>query len=316
MTAARSKQLWTGRERTLDASALTKALDRWQPLNLTVYRVDPGSDFVAVSDSVVLGRRALMAYRRRARAGAVVSLLASIGFLTAASLTKSWMFVSAAVLPLTLLLIGLLDGSERRSRFVLERERLMHGWFGPAEVRRWIGLPVLLLVLLTACHAWFWWGIGERAPEALALSAAGLAAGEPWRVLTAPVLHRDLLHVAFNAMLTIPACIVLHGRRPWQLAAVFAAAAIGGLLVQVAWAPERWTAGSSAGSFALLGWAVGETARASGIRRGALLPQLLGIVAISLAFGALQAGTANVAHVAGLAIGTIFACASQGPAAR
>lgn len=139
--------------------------------------------------------------------------------------------------------------------------------------------------------------------------AGGLVPGrmlaEPWRLVSAPLLHLDGAHLAVNGALLV----VLAGAASMRLGALRAAL----LAVLAAWvgciasvlAARGWAAGASGAVFGLLGALTVHVGREN--RRGALW---LGLLAGSL-WWAVPADKA--AHLGGLIAGGLLALAPAAP---
>lgn len=137
-------------------------------------------------------------------------------------------------------------------------------------------------------------------PERLLIGAGArylpLLEAEPWRLLTAALLHVDLGHLASNVL----GGLVLgawgerrHGSVPWLL--VFWGGALGGSLLST-WAGVVLSCGASGG---LLAWLAVAAVEAAPDERGAYRAALL-IVFLS---SAVLPGVALTAHAGGALVG-------------
>ena len=162
-------------------------------------------------------------------------------------------------------------------------------------------------------------GGGLGGPDAQAMIALGgdfaplTCNGQPWRLVTAMFLHYGALHLLMNMVCLYQVGIVerLLGRLEY-LALYFAAGLVGGL-VSLATHPEAVGAGASGAVFGMFGAFTGVLV----VRRKRLDPQAwrrtmrsLGtFFGVNLVFGLSQRGIDLAAHLGGLAVGFVGACA-------
>jgi membrane associated rhomboid family serine protease len=148
-----------------------------------------------------------------------------------------------------------------------------------------------------------------RSVEAGALSAEAVAAGEWWRLLTAPMLHGNIIHFWFNfsALLSLGGVIELRAQRPW-VPVVFLVTALAGGLASMYLPPHGQSVGASGGLMGMFGFLVVMAYRRrqhlpEGFLRSLMinigLIALMGIVAYQFIDNAAHAG----GLVAGLALG-------------
>jgi len=137
---------------------------------------------------------------------------------------------------------------------------------------------------------------------------------EPWRLLTAALVHGSPLHLLFNLFaMDLGARLVqrLYGPRRlvlWYLLGVVAAS-----LASSIWSPFTASVGASGGVFALFGIALGaEWAHRPLVERGvrAALGQIGGLILVNLLFGlgtsVVGGGIDNAAHLGGLVFGLLL----------
>ncbi|HEU0054430.1 MAG TPA: rhomboid family intramembrane serine protease, partial [Longimicrobium sp.] len=104
-------------------------------------------------------------------------------------------------------------------------------------------------------------GLAQLAAPGTSIEAAGLAkevvrqGREPWRLLTAALLHASVPHIAFNlmALLALGPVVEKHAHRAW-LAIVFVAAALAGNLASALLLPRGVSVGASGGLLGIFGF--------------------------------------------------------------
>src|SRR5712691_3409375 len=177
------------------------------------------------------------------------------------------------------------------------------------------GIPWVTLLFLLAC-AWVMLADGGMRG---ALSVSGLLAygakatplildrGETWRLLSANLLHKDLLHLAFNAFAIWNVGGALERAvRPADYLALVIFTALGTTVASAVGA-DSISLGASGIAFGLLGAAAsfGWKRRVSGRLRAhfglRLLPWLLALFLAGLG----SAGVDNWGHAGGLVVGTV-----------
>lgn len=151
----------------------------------------------------------------------------------------------------------------------------------------------------------------SRSMDAGALSAQAVALGEWWRLLTAPMLHGNIIHFWFNfsALLSLGGVIELRGQRPW-VPVVFLVTALAGGLASLYLPPHGQSVGASGGLMGMFGFLVVMAYRRrqhlpEGFLRSLMinigLIALIGIVAYRFIDNAAHAG----GLLAGLAMGML-----------
>src|SRR5712671_7356335 len=177
------------------------------------------------------------------------------------------------------------------------------------------GVPWVTLLFLLACS----WVLLAAGGTKGALSVSGLLAygakamplildrGETWRLVSANLLHKDLLHLAFNAFAIWNVGGALERAvRPADYLALLVFAALGTTIASAVGA-DSISLGASGIAFGLLGAAAsfGWKRRVGGRLRShfglRLLPWLLALFLAGLG----SAGVDNWGHAGGLFVGTI-----------
>jgi len=133
--------------------------------------------------------------------------------------------------------------------------------------------------------------------------------GEPWRLLTAGLLHGGVMHLIFNAtaLLALARQVEAIGGR-WRLLAVFAASIVGGFVASIAWQAEKVAVGASGGLFGLMGWLLVIAWRGRATFPSRWWRSIAFLVALNGALGWMaRAFIDNAAHGGGLAIGIVAA---------
>lgn len=160
---------------------------------------------------------------------------------------------------------------------------------------------------------------GDQALEADALVRWGgkvapliLDLGESWRLLTANLIHRDLLHVAFNAFVLFNLGGALENAyRPIDYLLLLLASALGCTTVSLVFAPEAISVGASGMAYGCMGGAFVFgvrfrevlPARYRSVLGEAVLPALLGFLLLGLS----SPGIDNWGHLGGLVAGALVA---------
>ncbi len=126
--------------------------------------------------------------------------------------------------------------------------------------------------------------------------------GEWWRVVTASFLHAGLLHIALNCY----ALVVIGGAAEarfgsWRTAVIFLVAAVGGNVAAAALQPGAASLGASGGVMGLAGAVVvGAVWSGEGLARS---QWVIGAIIATVAFGFINPGISNAAHIGGLIAG-------------
>lgn len=183
-----------------------------------------------------------------------------------------------------------------------EQRRLSYG--GPVKrgVRRWLGMPAPVttaIMALTAVVGAAQLLLGDVVTYSLGFYAP-LALAEPWRFVTAVLVHGGILHFVFNMLVLFmmgPNIERRIGALPY-LAAYLVMAAGGSVAVSLL-SPGTLVIGASGAIFGLFGIYIGLQ-RMLG---GRFDPQILIIVGINLAIGLFLSNVSWQAHVGGLLTG-------------
>ncbi|HEU0302509.1 MAG TPA: rhomboid family intramembrane serine protease, partial [Longimicrobium sp.] len=147
-----------------------------------------------------------------------------------------------------------------------------------------------------------------RSLDAGALSTDAVAAGEWWRLLTAPLLHGNIIHFWFNfsALISLGGVIELRGQRPW-VPVVFLVTALGGGVASLYLPPHGLSVGASGGLMGMFGFLVVMAYR----RRQHLPEGFLRSLMINIGLIAVMGIVAyrfidNAAHAGGLLAGLVL----------
>jgi membrane associated rhomboid family serine protease len=165
-----------------------------------------------------------------------------------------------------------------------------------------------LLVAVYAAQAW----IGT---DALGLVRAGaaftpLTPYEPWRLVTAMLLHASLLHLAVNlAALWMFGRTVVGAHGASRAIVALVVGGIGAGLASYAWHDVAIGVGASGAAMAWIALVVQRQGRNA-------LASVATIVALELTIGATTAGIDNAAHLGGLAAGLLLAVVWRRPPGR
>lgn len=142
-----------------------------------------------------------------------------------------------------------------------------------------------------------------------------IRAGEVWRLMTGPFLHYSLDHYFVNfALLVFSGWLATSLRGPASIAA-FIVGCVGSATAQFLFGGQAYDnfGGISGGVFALLAFII-----TAGVLHRALLPRGMGMMLSgllllnTLSVELLNENAATTAHVAGIAIGMVFATATPG----
>ena len=146
--------------------------------------------------------------------------------------------------------------------------------------------------------------VGPRVELALGLQPLAIASGEPYRLLSAALLHGSLLHLTFNALALLAFGSQLEealGRL--RFGALCLLAALGGSVASyVASDPRVLGVGASGAIFGVTGGLLVVARRLRYEVRG-----LLVVLALNLGLGFVVPGIDWRAHVGGLLVGAVFA---------
>lgn len=181
-------------------------------------------------------------------------------------------------------------------------------WLALAGNRYWSRTWGLVLIWTAIYAVQYFMPAGARGEPAPYLAAAALVksavAAEPWRLLTAAMLHGSLLHILMNATTMLSLGVLLErGAHRHLLAPVWLAGALAGSLLS--WASSTATSvGASGGIMAVFSFllVMGYRCRAqlppdfsSSLMRSLVMIGMLGL----LAWGVID----NAAHLGGLLAG-------------
>lgn len=263
----------------------------------------------------------LHALREEVAARARHKLRIAIGG-SALLLLAFWVFtppVLALVLTLFIgAILGLLIGSIRRRVRQAERlsaEELSRGFDAMVEQRadaalpipatRSVALPIMAvgvvqLITFTASI------------DAGAVNRDAVAAGEWWRLLTAPMLHGGLWHFWLNytALESLGRTMETRGPRAW-VPLVFLLAALAGSAASLALPPHGNSVGASGGLMGMFGFlAVMAYRRKRHLPEGFLKGLLINIALIAAVGAVAYRFIDNAAHGGGLAAGVLIGLAA------
>lgn len=181
------------------------------------------------------------------------------------------------------------------------RQRQERG--GPVKqfVARWLGLPAPMTVGIIALTALV--GVGQIVSQQTTfwlLFQDQLAVAQPWRLVTAVLVHGSFLHFVFNMLCLYmmgPGLEQRIGRSAFLVSYLVTAAA--GCVVVALIAPGTALVGASGGIFGFFGMYIGLQRMLGGRYN----PQVLIIVGINLLIGLFMSGVSWQAHVGGLVAG-------------
>lgn len=165
------------------------------------------------------------------------------------------------------------------------------------------GRPYVTLTLVAACVAAY---IGQETTDITgrgSLSAATVAQGEAWRVVTSGFLHVNLIHLAFNMLILYQLGSVLEARLgKVRFVGLYALSLIGGsigaLLLQ---SPTTSAIGASGAVFGLMGVTVVQARRG----RSPIESSVGGLLVVNLVITFALPGIAIGAHLGGLVAGAL-----------
>jgi len=136
--------------------------------------------------------------------------------------------------------------------------------------------------------------------------APAIADGELWRIVTAGFLHAGLLHLALNVYaLSIIGTAAEARLGPWRTAVIFFAAMIGGNIAAMYFQQDSASLGASGGVMGLAGSVVVRVYRSGEGFSGS--QWVLSAIVMTLAFGFINPGISNSAHIGGLLTGALVA---------
>lgn len=192
------------------------------------------------------------------------------------------------------------------SAFPAARARLRHAAWIQGQPARYT--EALLGVLIVVFAAEFFDG-REEAIQAAGLVKPAVRNGQLWRVITAPLLHVNFLHIWMNglALLSTGRLIEVHSRREYVPLTFFLSALVGSL-ASVVFYPETTSVGASGGIMGVIGFLLVLSYQ----RRETLPPGFSRNILVSIAATAVMGLVAysvidNAAHLGGLVAGVLLA---------
>jgi len=176
---------------------------------------------------------------------------------------------------------------------------LAGGRVAPGAARVTTGLVAVLVAMFGLQLV-----VGSRVELELGLQPLAIATGEPYRLLTAALLHGSLLHLTFNALALLgfgPQLEQALGRL--RFGALCLLAALGGSVASyVASDPRVLGLGASGAIFGVAGGLLVVARRLRHDVRG-----LLVVLALNLGLGFVVPGIDWRAHLGGFVVGAVFA---------
>ncbi|HEX3130983.1 MAG TPA: rhomboid family intramembrane serine protease [Thermoanaerobaculia bacterium] len=192
------------------------------------------------------------------------------------------------------------------SAFPAARARLRHAaWIQGQPARYTEALLGLLIVLFVAEL----FKGQDAAIQAAGLVKPAIRNGQLWRVVTAPLLHVNYLHIWMNglALLSTGRLVEAHSRREYLPLAFFLSALVGSL-ASVVFYPATTSVGASGGIMGVIGFILVLSYQ----RRETLPPGFSRSILVSIAATAVMGLVAysvidNAAHLGGLVAGVLLA---------
>lgn len=192
------------------------------------------------------------------------------------------------------------------SAFPAARARLRHAAWIQGQPARYT--EALLGVLIVVFAAEFFDG-REEAIQAAGLVKPAVRNGQLWRVITAPLLHVNFLHIWMNglALFSTGRLVEVHSRREY-LPLTFFMSALVGSLASVVFYPDTTSVGASGGIMGVIGFLLVLSYQ----RRETLPPGFSRNILVSIAATAVMGLVAysvidNAAHLGGLVAGVLLA---------
>jgi membrane associated rhomboid family serine protease len=224
---------------------------------------------------------------------------------------------AAAVIsiPVVLLLALFLAPAIRRVRREISADELRRGFDAMVEqqAEEAIPIPATRRLAYAVGAATVVQLVGFQASiEAGALRADAVAAGEWWRLLTAPMLHGGVLHfwMNFAALETLGRTMETRGPSAW-VPIVFLASAVAGGTASLALPPDVASVGASGGLMGMFGFlAVMAYRRKRHLPEGFLRGLLINIALIALVGAVAYRFIDNAAHAGGLFAGVLIGLAA------
>lgn len=192
------------------------------------------------------------------------------------------------------------------SAFPAARARLRHAAWVQGQPARYTDALIAVLVVVFVAETF---DGREAAIQAAGLVKPAVHGGDLWRVLTAPLLHANFLHIWMNglALLSTGRLLEVHSRREY-LPLTFFLSALVGSLASVVFYPETTSVGASGGIMGVIGFILVLSYR----RREILPPGFSRNILVSIAATAVMGLVAysvidNAAHLGGLVAGVLLA---------
>jgi membrane associated rhomboid family serine protease len=192
------------------------------------------------------------------------------------------------------------------SAFPAARARLRHAAWVQGQPARYT--DALLAVLIAVFVAEIFKG-QEAAIQAAGLVKPAVRNGQLWRVVTAPLLHANYLHIWMNglALFSTGRLVEVHSRREY-LPLTFFLAALTGSLASIVFYPDTTSIGASGGIMGVIGFLLVLSYQ----RREILPPGFSRSILVSIAATAVMGLVAynvidNAAHLGGLVAGVLLA---------
>lgn len=192
------------------------------------------------------------------------------------------------------------------SAFPAARARLRHAAWVQGQPARYTDALVSLLIVLFLAETF---DGREAAIQSAGLVKPAVRNGELWRVITAPLLHANFLHIWMNglALLSTGRLVEAHTRREY-LPLTFFLSALVGSLASVVFYPDPTSVGASGGIMGVIGFLLVLSYQ----RRETLPPGFSRSILVSIAATAVMGLVAynvidNAAHLGGLVAGVLLA---------
>lgn len=192
------------------------------------------------------------------------------------------------------------------SAFPAARARLRHAAWVQGQPARYTDALLGLLIVLFVAETF---DGREAAIQAAGLVKPAVRNGELWRVITAPLLHANFLHIWMNglALLSTGRLVEAHTRREY-LPLTFFLSALVGSLASVVFYPDPTSVGASGGIMGVIGFLLVLSYQ----RRETLPPGFSRSILVSIGATAVMGLVAynvidNAAHLGGLVAGVLLA---------
>ncbi|MEL6561439.1 MAG: rhomboid family intramembrane serine protease [Bacteroidota bacterium] len=147
----------------------------------------------------------------------------------------------------------------------------------------------------------------QESIEFAGLVKAKTKEGEYWRLLTATLLHGNLMHIIFNGMAIYSiGQIVMRVTNFWYFAFVFLTSALIGSVFSLFLYPDITSVGASGGILGLIGFLIALTFRVKNVPNGISKSMISSVVFIAIVGLALPDVIDNAAHGGGLLAGILI----------